>query len=452
MAVAEELGDGVFSPVPIGRVRAGARCSRSGPCSIPARIPARSGSSPRPATARPWRCTAPSSSASSTACPTARRGWPRTTTSRPRRGTSPCTTVTWPASTTTTARSSPASFLAGVGSGPRRRRLARQARQGRGDGRHRRRLPARRPRRPARARDLHGRGARADPDQSVGAAFIGRVVRHWPSRSWRAAATAGAVGTRPISPTPLMPYGDCGCGHLDELDLDLGDVLGPQDAELAQRRERREAGLRIGREVLGQRVAEAHVHAALDLAGAQLRVDRLADVVDGDDPLDLAGRRGRARPSGRRSRTPSGSSGSGWPGRRASTSSRRCARRGGRRRARQSAASAASHARCTAPAAISVPRDPVVWPNPSWRVVSTMTSMRAGSMPSSWAATCRATVCTPWPISVHPWRTSTRPSALRKRTTAPDTSRNPLPSPQFFRPEAEPDRLAGGDRRVVRPA
>ena len=49
-------------------------------------------------------------------------------------------------------------FLSGVGARPRRRRLARQARQGRGDGRHRRRLPASRPRRPPRARDLHGRG------------------------------------------------------------------------------------------------------------------------------------------------------------------------------------------------------------------------------------------------------------------------------------------------------
>ena len=34
---------------------------------------------------------------------------------------------------------------------------------------------------------------------------IGRVDRHPPSRSCKAAATAPAVGTRPISPTPLMP-------------------------------------------------------------------------------------------------------------------------------------------------------------------------------------------------------------------------------------------------------
>ena len=37
-----------------------------------------------------------------------------------------------------------------------------------------------------------------------------------------------------------------------------------------------------------ERVAEAHVHAALDLPLAQHRVHGLADVVHGDDPLDLA--------------------------------------------------------------------------------------------------------------------------------------------------------------------
>ncbi len=34
---------------------------------------------------------------------------------------------------------------------------------------------------------------------------IGRTVRHWPSTACNAAATAPDVGTRPISPTPLMP-------------------------------------------------------------------------------------------------------------------------------------------------------------------------------------------------------------------------------------------------------
>lgn len=39
---------------------------------------------------------------------------------------------------------------------------------------------------------------------------MGREVRHSPSTAWSAAATAGAVGTRPISPTPLMPNGERG--------------------------------------------------------------------------------------------------------------------------------------------------------------------------------------------------------------------------------------------------
>jgi hypothetical protein len=34
---------------------------------------------------------------------------------------------------------------------------------------------------------------------------MGNEDRHSPSRAWRAAATAPAVGTRPISPTPLIP-------------------------------------------------------------------------------------------------------------------------------------------------------------------------------------------------------------------------------------------------------
>ena len=44
------------------------------------------------------------------------------------------------------------------------------------------------------------------------------------------------------------------------------------------------------------------------------------------------------------------------------------------------ASRAAAAASLTEPATISVPRDPVVWPNPSSRVVSTITSMRSGSI------------------------------------------------------------------------
>ena len=130
---------------------------------------------------------------------------------------------------------------------------------------------------------------------------MGRVVRHSPSRSWSAAATAGAVGTRPISPTPLMPNGDRGWGTSTIVHLHRRHVLGPQDAERTQRHVRREAGLGIGREVLAQRVPEAHVDAAFDLALDEHRVDRLADVVDGDDLVDAHRSRDRSRPSGRRS-------------------------------------------------------------------------------------------------------------------------------------------------------
>src|ERR1700730_17707927 len=55
-----------------------------------------------------------------------------------------------------------------------------------------------------------GAGARrAHASSSTGPAStrIGRSVRQVPSHAWRAAATAPAVGTRPISPTPLIPYG-----------------------------------------------------------------------------------------------------------------------------------------------------------------------------------------------------------------------------------------------------
>ena len=204
-----------------------------------------------------------------------------------------------------------------------------------------------------------------------------------PSRSCSAAATAGAVGTSPISPTPLMPNGDRGCGTSTRLHLDRRHVLRAQDAERAQRHVGGEAGRGIARELLGERVAEAHVHAALDLALAQQRVDRLADVVDGDHAHDVAGvavdlDHLRRVPEGRvdggvgivRDRPAAASS---RPGARPRSRPRRHSPRPGRR-----GMPAAPH-----PAAISVPRDPVVCPKPSWRVVSTMTSMRSGSMPSS---------------------------------------------------------------------
>ena len=84
-----------------------------------------------------------------------------------------------------------------------------------------------------------------------------------------------------------MPYGDARLGHLDQDHVDLGHVLGADDAEALAGSCWSGPAVGVGREVLGQRVAEAHVHRAFDLPVAQQRVDRAADVVDGHDPLDL---------------------------------------------------------------------------------------------------------------------------------------------------------------------
>src|SRR5262249_54094135 len=62
------------------------------------------------------------------------------------------------------------------------------------------------------------------------------------------------------------------------------------DAETPQRHVGGHGRDRVGREVFRQRVAQPHVHGALDLALAQLRVDGPADVVGGEDTLDLARR------------------------------------------------------------------------------------------------------------------------------------------------------------------
>ena len=57
-------------------------------------------------------------------------------------------------------------------------------------------------------------------------------------------------------------------------------------------------------------------------------------------------------------------------------------------------------------------------------------------------------MCTPWPISVQQWRTSTSPSS-ENRTTALMISTKPFPSPEFLSPKPRPDRLAVGDRLLV---
>jgi hypothetical protein len=44
----------------------------------------------------------------------------------------------------------------------------------------------------------------------AGESLIGSTVRSMPSNARSAPATAGAVGTNPISPTPRAPYGHSG--------------------------------------------------------------------------------------------------------------------------------------------------------------------------------------------------------------------------------------------------
>ena len=123
------------------------------------------------------------------------------------------------------------------------------------------------------------------------------VARHSPSRSWRAAATAPAVGTRPISPTPLMPYGLFGCGDSTSTTSIGGTSLGRRMPSWRSVENVGKPVCGIGREVLGERVAETHVHAALDLALAQHRVHRPADVVGGDAPARPCRSRGRSTTS-----------------------------------------------------------------------------------------------------------------------------------------------------------
>ena len=82
-----------------------------------------------------------------------------------------------------------------------------------------------------------------------------------------------------------MPYGAFGCGDSTRITSTRGHVLRADDPEAAQRHVRR-AAVGVRGEVLGQRVAEAHVHGPLDLALAQQGVHRPSDVVRGDDLVD----------------------------------------------------------------------------------------------------------------------------------------------------------------------
>ena len=67
----------------------------------------------------------------------------------------------------------------------------------------------------------------------------------------------------------------------------FGHMLRPQHADLAQLEGYRHAVL--ARKLLGQGVAEPHMHRALDLRLALLRIQRPADIVGGDHAFHGAG-------------------------------------------------------------------------------------------------------------------------------------------------------------------
>src|SRR5439155_25717933 len=64
----------------------------------------------------------------------------------------------------------------------------------------------------ARQCDGHALASLGTAARAAAESFIGNRVRQTPSNSCNAAATADAVGTSAISPTPFAPYGPSGCG------------------------------------------------------------------------------------------------------------------------------------------------------------------------------------------------------------------------------------------------
>ena len=131
--------------------------------------------------------------------------------------------------------------------------------------------------------DQPGRGGAHEPFRAIGS-----DARHSPSRCAQGTRHGAGRGNQADLADALDPVRRPGLGPLDQDHVDGRHVLGPQDAELAQGHGRG-SGLVVGGEVLGEGVAEAHVDGADHLALAQQRVHRPADVVGGDDPLDVAG-------------------------------------------------------------------------------------------------------------------------------------------------------------------
>ena len=132
-----------------------------------------------------------------------------------------------------------------------------------------------------------GHSSVAPADAATGTR-MGSVERQVPSRSWSAPATAPAVGYETDLADALDPVRGPRLGHLDEDRVDRRHVLRPDDPETAQRHVRG-TPLFVGGEVLGEGVAEPHVHRPLDLTFAQQGVHGPADVVDRQHPVDLAG-------------------------------------------------------------------------------------------------------------------------------------------------------------------
>ena len=73
-----------------------------------------------------------------------------------------------------------------------------------------------------------------DIARAAGESFIGSVVRRTPSKASSAPATAAAVGTRPISPTPLAPNGPSGSGSSTRITSTSGMSRARSTPELAQ--------------------------------------------------------------------------------------------------------------------------------------------------------------------------------------------------------------------------
>ena len=141
------------------------------------------------------------------------------------------------------------------------------------------------------------RGSRAPcgtAARAAGESFIGRRVRWMPSKASSAPRDCGGRWHERRLADALGAVRALRLGLLDEDDLDLRHAGRRDEVQRLERLVTRHAVL--DDELLGERLAEAHVHAALDLALGERRVDRPADVVGGDDLRRAGPRRRGSRP------------------------------------------------------------------------------------------------------------------------------------------------------------